>query len=484
MMPFSNVPAIVIAGYVLGFLLSVTALLVVPRNRKPNAGMSWLLVIFLLPYIGWILFLLLGTNKLPKKRRNSQAAIDDIIDKRVVELRETMVDVVPEKYRAIAKLVSTLGHLPPLPGYVSEYIDDYHKAIDDLVDDLNNAHASIYFEYYILTLDTATKPVFEALKNAAERGVEVRILYDWWGARKYRKTYKRMLRFLKQHKLSYRPMLPFTLSFRDYLRPDLRNHRKLVVIDQQIGYVGSQNMIKRNYGRKDDIVYDELVVRLTGPVVQELSAMFAYDWSVETDESLSHVLATELLEVPESNASLLQILPSGPSYNDVNNLKVFTLAINRAEKEVFIANPYFVPSEPLLSAIESAVKRGVRVRMINSQVMDQWMVGHAQRSYYNELLKAGVEVYLYKRPVLLHSKFILVDDELAIVGSSNLDIRSFELDQEISLVIYDAHAVQRLLPIRDAYLEKSFPLKMHAWRTRGFFPQLLDSIARLTSNIQ
>jgi cardiolipin synthase len=469
--------------YGFGVLLSVIALIVVPRNRKPTAGMAWLMIIFLVPIVGWILFLLLGTNKLPAKRRNSQDAIDLIIDKRVVELGNDMNNAVPKKYASVAKLVTSLGHLPPLPGYVSEYMTDYEASIDSIVSDLNNAHDGIYLEYFILTLDGTTRPVFDALVAAKERGVEVRVLFDWWGSRKY-KTYKSMLQFLNENDISFQSMLPLQFSVKNYLRFDLRNHRKLVVIDQQIGYVGSQNLIRRNYGRKDDIVYDELVARMTGPIVQELSTLFVYDWSVETDEPLSYTLNDELLEAPESHASLLQILPSGPSYNDENNLKVFTLAVSRAEREIFIANPYFVPAEPLLSAIVSAAKRGVRVRMINSQAMDQWMVGHAQRSYYEELLLAGVEVYLYKKPILLHSKFILIDDELGIVGSSNLDIRSFELDQEISLIIYGEKEAQRLQIVRDDYLARSYPIRIEKWRRRKLYSQLLDSVARLTSNVQ
>jgi len=481
---FSDISVIIaILTYLGGIFLSIVALLIVPRNRKPSAGMAWLLVIFLVPYFGWILFLLLGNYKLPKNRRDSQKVIDNIIDKRVTELQEDMIGAVPEKYAPIAKLATSLGHLPPLPGYVSEYITDYYKAIDTIVNDINNANTSVYLEYYILTKDKATHALLEALKAASERGVEVRILLDWWGSKKY-KTYKPLLKYLKENNLSYHLMLPFKFSIKDYQRFDLRNHRKLVVIDQMIGYVGSQNLIRRSYGRKDSILYDELVVRLTGAVVQELSAIFAYDWSVETKEPLSHVLNTELLEVPEINSSLLQILPSGPSYNDENNMKVFTLAINRAERTIFIANPYFVPSEPLLSAILTAVKRGVHVRMVNSQVLDQWMVGHAQRSYYEELLKAGVEIYLYKKPILLHSKFILIDEELAFVGSSNMDIRSFELDQEVSLIIYSKHDAKRLRAVRDDYLSRSYQLKLAKWRKRKIRAQLLDSISRLTSNIQ
>lgn len=478
-----NISLATIIFFIIGFLLSITGLLIVPRNRKPSAGMAWLLVIFLLPYVGWILFLLLGTNKLPKKRRDSQTVLDYIIDKRVAALKDEMIDIVPTKYQSVARLATSLGRMPPLPGQSESFMTDYGKTIDAIVKDIDAARTSVYVEYYILTLDRTTTPVFTALKTAVDRGVEVRVLFDWWGVQKF-KGYKPMVKFLQLHHIPYHAMLPLKISFRDYLRPDLRNHRKLLVIDQKLGYVGSQNLIARSYNRKDGIVYDELVVRLKGVVVKELSALFAYDWSIESDEPLSHALSDELQLPAVEDTSLLQILPSGPSYHDQNNLKVFTFAINRAEHDIFIANPYFVPSEDLLVAIVSAVKRGVRVRMINSEAIDQWMVGHAQRSYYDEILEAGVELYLYKKPALLHSKFLVIDEEMAIVGSSNLDIRSFELNQELSLIIYSKAETKRLLAIRDLYLERSYKLDLEKWRKRKIRRQLFDSVARLTSNIQ
>jgi len=478
-----HISIIAIAIPVIGFLLSLTALLIVPRNRKPTAGMAWLLVIFLLPYIGWLFFFLLGTNKLPKKRRDSQRALDKLIDIRVKGLSAVNTGNVPEKFRSLASLATALGHLPPLYGETTKFITDYDKALASIAKDIRTADTSVYLEYFIVTYDETTKDVFEALKEAAAKGVEVRVLFDWWSSFKL-KTYRRTLAFMKEHGIVYQAMLPPHFSFKEYLRIDLRNHRKLVIIDHEIGYVGSQNLIRRDYNRRDTIVYDELVVRLTGTIINELKALFAYDWYVETSQPLHHVLNDTLAEDNHDGASLLQILPSGPSYNDENNLKVFTYAINRAEHEVFIANPYFVPAEPLLSAIITAAKRGVKIRMVNSEVMDQVMVGHAQRSYYEELLTAGVEVFLYKKPTLLHSKFMIIDNEIAIVGSSNMDIRSFELDQELSLIMYDKKHIYKLMEIRDMYLERSNRVILKHWKKRTVRVKLLDSIARLTSNIQ
>lgn len=478
-----HISIVAIATPVIGFLLSLTALLIVPRNRKPTAGMAWLLVIFLVPYVGWIIFLVLGTSKLPKNRRNAQRAIDKIIDQRVHTLSGKLISEIPAKYASLARLATELGHLPPLRGETTHYLTDYYETIESIVNDVQSARTSVYLEYYILTLDHTTIDLFEALRSAKERGVEVRVLYDWWGSKKY-KGYRPMRRYLQKNGIQHHAMLPFKFSLKNYLRFDLRNHRKLLVVDHAVGYIGSQNLIKRTYGRKDQIVYDELVVRLSGTILDELKALFAYDWMVESKDRLLHVLNEDLSQNNIQGSSLLQILPSGPSYADTNNLKVFTFAINRAEHEVFIANPYFVPSEELLSAITSAVKRGVRVQMINSAAMDQWMVGHAQRSYYEELLGAGVEVYLYKKPTLLHSKFMIIDNEVGFVGSSNMDIRSFELDQELSLILYSQKDIFNLIAIKDSYLRNSHQIHIEHWRKRKLRAQLLDSIARLTSNIQ
>ncbi|HSW79221.1 MAG TPA: phospholipase D-like domain-containing protein, partial [Candidatus Saccharimonadales bacterium] len=297
--------------------------------------------------------------------------------------------------------------------------------------------------------------------------------------------YKKMVRRFQSDGIKAVPMLPLKFPGHGYVRPDLRNHRKLVVVDGQTGYTGSQNLIRRDYHRKDTIYYDELVVRLRGPIALQLAAVFLTDWFSETGEFLNNQLAGKTASAIRSHgSSLLQILPSGPGYDDENNLKLFTNLLHLAQKKVVIVNPYFVPDDALTTAITSATKRGVEVVMINSEVMDQWMVGHAQRSYYEVLLKAGVKIYLYDAPILLHSKFITIDDDIATVGSSNLDIRSFQLDLEVTLISYDAKVVRSLERVEQKYLAKSKRVQLSQWQKRPNSQKLLDNIARLTASLQ
>ncbi len=474
-----------IIWYSFEWVLRIAAIFVVPRNRKPSSGMAWLMFIFLIPPIGWLLFAVIGSNKLPKDRRSTQALLDEYIEWQVERHKEQRPDIyadVPKKYSEIASLAQNLTHLPVMAGTRTEALADYNDTIDRIVTDINNAQASVLVEYYIVALDRTTEPLFAALRNAVKRGVDVRVLYDAWGAHKYPR-YREMKQRLTIDGIRHAAMLPLTWPGKKYVRPDLRNHRKIVVIDNYVGYTGSLNLIDRSYHRRDDIVYDELTVRVEGPIAMQLEAVFLTDWHAQTGE-LPTLREVPLRKLPVIHHGLAQMLPSGPGYEDENNLKVFTHAAHEARRSITIVNPYFVPPESLMLAIISAAKRGVEVEMINSEAVDQPFVGHAQRSYYEELLEAGVKIYLYKKPTLLHSKYIIIDDELAFVGSSNMDVRSFELNHELTMVSYDTKFVRSLRLITDTYLQTSRRLSMKTWRSRHWFRRLSDNIARLFSALQ
>ena len=279
-------------------------------------------------------------------------------------------------------------------------------------------------------------------------------------------------------------MLPIRLPGKGYTRPDLRNHRKLVVIDGQVGYTGSMNMIQRNYHRKDDIVYDELVVRIEGPVTAQLEAVFLNDWLAETGQFLTDQAGNITDQLQSKGDALAHVIPSGPGYDYENNRQFFASLFYAAKHQITIVNPYFVPDESLITALISAAKRGVRVVLLNSEAIDQIMVAHAQRSYYEQMLKAGVEIYLYKKPALLHSKFTIIDNDACFVGSSNMDIRSFELNQELTLTSYDVSFVRSMQRVAGGYLKKSRKVNKAGWSKRPPRKQLLDNIARLTSSLQ
>lgn len=476
--------AISVIALIIDWTLRIIFLIYVPRGRKPTAAMAWLLAIFLVPIVGVLLFIIFGSPKLSRRRRAQQHSIDTLIE----SLTHSIDDTPPglnllerERYMPLIMQNKELGKLPAHRGNTITVIDDYQKMIDDMVDQIKTAEQYIYIEYYIIALDKTTRPVFDALEAAVARGVKVYMLFDALGARNF-KGYKKMTRHLTKIGVQWRRVLPIRFTPSRYNRPDLRNHRKIVVIDGVVGYIGSFNLIDRTYHRKDDIIYDELVVRMTGPIVQQCAAVFAGDWFSETGEAPTSLL--EPIVVEKKGGILAQVLPSGPGYEHENNLKLFVSLLYAAKKRVVITNPYFVPDDALLTAVITAAKRGVEIIIINSQVKDQWMVGHAQRSYYQELLEAGVTIYLHNQPVLLHSKHVTVDDDIAVIGSSNMDIRSFQLNLECVVAVYDTSVVKQLKKIQDKNLANSYQITLTEWQERPPHKALLDSLARLTASLQ
>lgn len=472
------------------WVLRIIALFVVPRNRKPTSGMAWLLFIFFFPTLGFIFFLLIGSPKLPEARRQAQKNLDALLLKTLANFRRkrTLAKLlnasVPDWYKSTAKLTQALGHMPVFDGNEVEVLPEYDDVITRIAADIDTAQHFVLIEYFIIVQDELTQPIFDAIARATARGVTVRVLYDSLSTKRY-KHWRRTLASLSEAGAHVQAMLPVRFFRKGYVRPDLRNHRKLVVVDGITSYTGSLNLVRRDYHRKDEIYYDELVVRMRGPISLQLAAVFANDWHAETNEVLNDTRAGFLEETPDAfGRTKAQILPSGPGHDDENNLKLFTNLVYKAQKRIVITNPYFVPDDALTTAIISAVRRGVEVIMINSEAMDQWMVGHAQRSFYQGLLEAGVHIYLYDAPVLLHSKFMTVDGQIAAVGSSNLDIRSFTLNMEVTLVVYDPKVVKKLNAVERVYLSKSTQVQLAEWEKRPKRHQLLDNIARLTSALQ
>ena len=476
--------------FILDWSIRIAALFIVPRNRKPTAGMAWLLLIFFFPALGALIFLIIGNPKLPKKRQQAQTTSDKIIARLLAEFREKhdsnqlLSAKAPAKYQKLAALSESLSGLPAFDGNSVEVLPGYDDAIKRISRDIDTAEHYVHLEYFIIVLDETTRPLFESLADAVQRGVKVRVLYDSLSTKRYPK-WRDTLRYLRDSGVIAQPMLPLRLPGKGYVRPDLRNHRKLVVIDGGTGYVGSQNLVRRDYHRKDDIYYDELVVRMQGPTILQLETVFLTDWYTETGDLLDYKdVNTKAIQTKKHGDVLAQVLPSGPGYTDENNLMLFTDLIHTAEKEITIVNPYFVPDDALSNAIISAAKRGVKVTMVNSEAIDQWMVGHAQRSFYEALLKNDVSIYLYRAPVLLHSKFMIVDKDLAVVGSSNLDIRSFVLDLEVTLVLYSKDTANALHSVTNKCLKKSRQILLSDWQKRPQRKKLLDNIARLTSALQ
>ncbi len=465
--------------YLVGWVIVFVMLWVVPAQRNPGSATAWLLFSFFLPYLALLAFLLIGSPKLPRARRDRQRDMDSLIAERVRQL-EAMPDApvqiieVDDERKPVAALVQRLGGFPVFDGGV-ELLSVYAESIDRIVVDIDSATRYVHMLYYIFADDPSGKKVVDALCRAAERGVTCRVLYDALGNRPY---IGKLADRLRAAGVRIRPALPIKIVGSGRLRPDLRNHRKITVVDGVVAYTGSQNIVEPEF--KPGVVYEELVVRVTGPAVIELAAVFLTDWQSESGEQLPPEERPNVVEAIESHVPC-QVLPSGPAYNTDNTALLFATLLYSARKRAVLTTPYFIPDESLLYAIENAALRGVDVRLIVSAQGDQFLVSRAQRSYYQEMLETGVRVFAVRAPALIHAKHISIDDDIALIGSSNFDVRSFVLNLEIVLLAYDRSVVAAQAAVIESYYARADEITLASWTQRPAGQQFVENTCRLVS---
>jgi len=468
------------------FAIRVLVLGIIPGNRRPTTAMAWLLCIFIVPTLGLLLFLLFGNFRLSRRRRAQQEAVNTRIRAGTSELQtaESRYDG-PEWVASASELNKTLGSLPMVDGNSIELLPGYPDSIKAMAEAVRGAKWFVNAEFYIMSSDHVTDDLLTALEEAAERGVEVRVLFDHLGTLRI-KGYRRLKDRLNASKIRWRPMLPLSPVHGQWRRPDLRNHRKIMVIDGEIAFTGSQNLIEPSYNnprhRKVGREWVELMACLRGPIVTTLNVVFATDWLSETDESIEDQL--EHQPEPHPGNVTAQVVPSGPGFITENNLRLFNTLIYSAQHKISLCSPYFVPDDSLLYAVTTAAQRGVEVELFVSEKGDQFLVHHAQQSYYQALLEAGVRIYLYKAPFVLHAKHFTIDNEVAVLGSSNMDMRSFSLNLEVSVMMLGQDIVQRIRAVEDTYRSISHELLLEDWMERPMKVKYVDNVARLSAVLQ
>jgi cardiolipin synthase len=467
-------------------VIRVLAVGIIPGNRRPTTAMAWLLGIFFVPALGLILFLLFGNFKLSRRRTEQQ----QLVNERVRAGSSVLSDVGskysgPEWVQSAAELNRRLGSIPLVDGNQVELIPGYPDSIRAMTEAVRNAKRFVNAEFYIMSTDHVTDDLLTALEEAADRGVQVRVLFDHIGTLRV-KGYRNLLKRLKASRIQWRRMLPLLPIHGQWRRPDLRNHRKIMVIDGEVAFTGSQNLIEPSYNnpkhRKIGREWIELMACLRGPIVPTLNVVFATDWLSETDESLEDQL--QLPAQPSPGGVTAQVVPSGPGFTTENNLRLFNTLIYSAQHRISVCSPYFVPDDSLLYAITTAAQRGVDVELFVSEKGDQFLVHHAQQSYYEALLRAGVRIYLYKAPFVLHAKHFTIDDEVAVLGSSNMDMRSFSLNLEVSVMLLGADTVNSMRAVEDTYRDISHELRLEDWMRRPLAARYVDNVARLTATVQ
>lgn len=456
--------------YAAEWIIRIGALLVVPQRRSANAARAWLLLIFFLPLPGLCLYLLIGRPRFPAWRKRRFAALQPFLREAAGALSAS-APALGDK-ADIAAFAAHLGGMPATAGNAVEWIDDFDRVVVRLEEDIDAATHFIFILVYIFADDRVGRRIAAALGRATARGVRTRVMFDPVGSHRWRKG---TLAMLRGEGVEVREALPWRL-LRGRVRGDMRNHRKLFVIDGRIGYAGSQNLVAKDF--RPGVVNHELVVRVTGPFVAGLEAIVRGDWYMESD-----ILPDRVPVVPDAAGDAsLQLLPSGADYPIEGFEALLVWQIQRASERVVLVTPYFIPDEEVLGALRTAAARGVRVDIVLSGVVDQRIVHFSQTSYYEGLLAAGIAIHLY-RGFLLHAKNVVIDGRMAIVGSSNVDLRSFQLNLEASVLLYDDASIARLKAIQQGYLEASDPVDPAAWRRRPLTRKLAENLARLFNSL-
>jgi len=440
-------------------------------NRDPASRIAWAVVVLALPVAGILSYLLLGETNVGKRRRQRlQQVLAGLPDVTAVAGMEAAVrPTIPDHRQCLFDVGRSISGYEPLGGNRGTLMDDTDRAIDRMVEDIDAATHHVHILFYIWLPDRNGTKVADAVMRAAARGVTCRVMVDDLGSR-------RLIRSDLWARMGQAgAKLGRTLQIGNPLlrvitgRIDLRNHRKITVIDNRITYCGSQNcadpefLVKAKYAPWVDVM-----IRFTGPVVRQNQHLFATDWMTESAEDIGHLL-TEPLPVPEPGFAA-QVIASGPTAYPAAAPEMFASLMFNARRELIVTTPYFVPVDSLQAALRAAANRGVDTTVIFPAHNDAFAVKAASQSYYEDLLRAGVRIFEYQ-PGLLHAKTVTVDGEVTLIGSANMDRRSFDLNYENNILFCDAAMTKAVRDRQVSYLADSRQITQQmvlnwSWRTR------------------
>jgi cardiolipin synthase len=444
---------------ILAALLGIAEFLILLRvilrpHREPSARVAWVVVVIVLPVVGVIAYLLLGEIRISNSRREVGRRIDRALP-RPPSHDPTTAAIANGHYSAPFALASSVNGLGTTGGNRAHLAADSNVAIDEMVEDIDAAAATVHLEAYIWLADTNGLKIKDALLRAADRGVKVRALADSFGSRLFiRSPYWQELCSVGA---SMGGALPVGNIFWTAIRGrvDLRNHRKLLVIDNRIAWAGSQNVADPEFRIKPHYApWVDVMSRWEGPVARHCQYLFVSDWMGEGGEDLSALLMEPPARQVRPGKIAAQVIGTGPTSRYDAMPSCFAELIHAARRELVITTPYFVPDEQVLGALTAAARRGVETHLALPKRNDSWVVAATSRSYYQDLIGAGVKLYEY-RLGLLHAKTMLADREVGLIGSANLDRRSFELNFENNIMFSDCTFAAVLRARQEEYLADS-----------------------------
>ncbi|WP_394205334.1 cardiolipin synthase [Shewanella waksmanii] len=455
---------------------------VISKRRNIGVSFAWMLIIYFVPFVGVIAYLMFGELNLGKTR--AKRAIDMYLPyKRWFAQLYQLPQHRPEKLSSYAQSISAYCNthvgIPSLSDNEMTLKSSPEQILSAIINDIDNATHHIYMEFYIWHPGGLADDVANRLIAAAKRGVTVKLLIDGAGSRQFFKSqWPKRLRKANIQVIEALKVSPLRMFFR---RLDLRLHRKIVTIDNSIGYTGSMNMVDPKCFKQDAGVGEwiDVMVRIEGPSVAALSCIHAWDWEVETNQrTLPDIQSQSAANAQPDNQ--IQVIPSGPGMPEQIIHQVLMQSIYQATESIVITTPYFVPSENLQNALIAAANRGVNVNVIIPRHNDSTMVKWASRSFFNDLLNAGVNIYRFKGG-LLHTKSVVVDNSHCLIGTVNLDMRSLWLNFEVTLAVDERAFTQSLITLHQQYMADSEKLDRQRWQRRPYYKRVIEQVFYLFS---
>ncbi len=464
-----------ILGFQLLYIFSAIGVIfvIILENRNPLKTIAWTLILIFLPLLGLIIFFFFGEDG-RKKRLISHKMFKKLNRKTLVRFERDEVMESPEGYTAIVSLIKKLKGSSVYNGNKITFYTDGESKFKAFLEEINKAEKFIHIQYYIYMDDEIGRKVRDALIQKASEGVKVRLIYDDVGSWKAK---RRFFNDMQKHGIDVQPFLKVTFRFLAS-RVNYRNHRKVVVIDGKVGFVGGMNIADRYIKGINNGVWRDSHIKVEGKAVAGLQTAFLVDWYYSRKEFLASDHYFPQTEVKGDN--LMQIITAGPIglYKSIH--LSFLEAIYNAKESIYIQTPYFIPTDALMLAIQTASLRGIDVRLMIPRRCDTTFVHIATQSFLQEILDAKVKVYFFEAG-FLHSKLMIIDSNLVITGSANMDIRSFEHNFEIDAFIYNETTCSKAKEIFFDDMAQSTLLLAKEWQSRSRIKKLKESIVRLFS---
>ncbi len=470
-------------------ILIVVCLRIIYDTRSTTKTLAYLLLAIFVPFGGMLFYFSFGINYRKRKMYTKKLVADDSMSATLREriyryskhtFEQSSADV--QSRRELAVMLVKDSQSPLTTGNEVKLLVNGEHKFPEVLSAIRQAKHHIHIEYYIYEDDEIGAAIADALIQKAEEGVTVRFIYDDFGSRSVRKKIVPRIKAAGVNAFPFYKVIFIALAN----RLNYRNHRKIIVIDGVTAFVGGINVsdryINNAAANPRKLFWRDTHLRIDGPGVYYLQYLFLCDWNFCANDKLQPdtLFFPRSLSLPAKGNKVVQIAASGPDSDTPTILFSLLQAINLATEEILITTPYFIPGESLMDALTVAALGGVAVKLLVPGVSDSVLVNAAARSYYGDLLKAGVEIYLYNKG-FVHAKTLVTDRKVAIVGTANMDYRSFDLNFEVNAIVYDRGVANELAAVfyKDiADAEKNDPM---VWENRSVWKQLLEKMARLVS---